>query len=126
MITLSGQLEPHPSADDLLRTATDAYITAATEEEAQQLLLPNEKEMIADFAAHPHPRVLNLAVRGRDPGDVHVVTATLNSGVLQNMSSVSQSVACPLGKISLSLVLEDGSEIGLHQLPQGQVSHPHI
>ncbi|VDD81734.1 unnamed protein product [Mesocestoides corti] len=121
MITLSGQLEPHPSVDALLRSSTDLYGAVEGDEAARQPLLPNEKKMVADFVAHPHPRVLELVVRGRDPTDVHVVTATLNSDALQNVSSASQSVSCPLGKIALSLVLEDGSEIGLHQLPKGQV-----
>ncbi|KAH9284288.1 hypothetical protein ECG_02550 [Echinococcus granulosus] len=122
MITLSGRLEPHPSAEILLRSSTDSYGTAVTKDGATRaLLLPNEKEMIADFAAHPHPRVLNLIVRGQDPTDLHVITAQLNSGALQNISSSTQNVFCPLGKIALSLILEDGSEMGLHLLPEGQV-----
>ncbi|KAL5966504.1 hypothetical protein TSMEX_005743 [Taenia solium] len=122
MITLSGRLEPHPSAEILLRSSTEPYGTAVTDDETDRaLFLPNEKEMIADFAAHPHPRVLNLIVRGQDPTDPHVITAQLNSGALQNVSSSTQTVFCPLGKIALSLVLEDGSEMGLHLLPEGQV-----
>lgn len=122
MITLSGRLEPHPSAEILLRSSTEPYGRAVADDEtARALLLPNEKEMIADFAAHPHPRVLNLIVRGQDPTDLHVITTQLNSGALQNVSSSTQTVFCPLGKIALSLVLEDGSEMGLHLLPEGQV-----
>lgn len=121
LITLSGHLDPHPSAETLLRSTTDSYGVAIVNEETSQALLPNEKEMIADFASHPHPRVLNLIVRGQDPTDLNVVTAQLNSGSLQNASSSSQNVFCPLGKIALSLVLEDGSEMGLYLLPEGQV-----
>lgn len=95
---------------------------AIANDEASEALLPNEKEMIADFAGHPHPRVLNLIVRGQDPTDLHVITAQLNSGALQNVSTSAQNVFCPLGKIALSLVMEDGSEMGIHLLPEGQVN----
>nr|CUU97640.1 hypothetical transcript [Hymenolepis microstoma] len=121
VITLSGHLEPHPSAETLLRSTTDSFGAAIVNEEVSQAILPNEKEMIADFASNPHPRVLNLIIRGQDPPDLNVVTAQVNSNDLPNASSSNQNVFCPLGKLALSLVLEDGCEMGLHLLPEGQV-----
>lgn len=103
MITLSGQLEPHPSAENPLSQ------------------LPNEKEMTADFNL-PHPRVLNLAVRGRHDDDLQVVTSVVQSGLSESGYPLDTAqTTCPLGKIALSLILFDGSAINLHETTPGQL-----
>ncbi|VDL98812.1 unnamed protein product [Schistocephalus solidus] len=119
MITLSGRLEPHPSADQFLRVMPDVYAS----EMPSHPILSNEQEMTADFTM-PHPRILNLDVRGQDPNDPKVVTgATDSANFLGDSTSniSSNSAVCPMGKVSLTLRMTDGKELLLHELPRGQV-----
>ncbi|BHF71879.1 hypothetical protein SprV_0401494000 [Sparganum proliferum] len=121
MITLSGRLEPHPSADQILRAMPEVY-ASGTLETPLHPLLSNEQEMTADFTM-PHPRILNLDVRGRDPNDPKVVTGVADSAnFLHDDNNISSnSAVCPMGKVSLTLRMADGKELLLHELPRGQV-----